>query len=799
MATSLASPSRMNPHYPTTRQGASSGAELVTLDGRSLPLVASTLRAEARGGLARLVLEQRFVNRYDETLAVTYRMPLPADGAVCGYAFEIAGRVVKGVVDRKQRARERFDAAIASGRTAALLEQERSDIFTQQIGNIPAGETIDARITVDQRLAWLPEGEWELRFPTVIGPRYIGSADTIADARATHVKVATEDLGVRLQIALAIGDTISDGRKASSPSHQLAARPDGTIALSTETPARPRPRGALAGRDARRRAVARGRAPGRDRGGVRPAHDRPAGAGVAGARRCRAICSSCSTPAARWAAVRSTRPSRWSSMLIDSLGEQDRLELIEFSNSPRRYKQEPVIATAKAKAEAIKWVRSRTADGGTEMRDGGGRGAAHAARSARSARSCSSPTATSAASSRSCACSTSGCRPSCRLHVLGVGSAVNRSLATALARAGRGAEVIVGVDEDAERGAKRLLDRTRMPVLTNVEIAGTALVRHAPEHVPDVFEGAPLIAALELRPEGGELVVRGQLAHERVGAADPRPRDPPSARATPRSRRCSGASAWRTSRRGRRSTRSARRSTAQIEALGLRFQIATRLTSWVAIDERVSVEPGERGRGRELVVPQELPYGTSAAAFGLRRSAPAMAPMMATLAGGYSLGDDEGEMFGGDGPEETVGAAYDEVPPASPPAPPAPSAPRGGLIGGIARRRPASEVEDRERAEDKPAPAAPKLERPSAFQTQPRTGAPIGRPAGGAPPAPEQPRTVVLGKVTPIMEPAPLAPEPLAPMQMAPSPRPRARRARWMILAALIAAVLAVLLWWMLG
>jgi Ca-activated chloride channel family protein len=191
---------RMNP--AATAEHA--GAEVVTADGRSLPLVSAALRADAQAGLARLVLEQRFENRYDETLHVTYRMPLPADGAVSGYAFEIGARVIVGRVDKKHRARERFEQAIAAGRTAALLEQERADIFTQQIGNIPPGERVVARITIDQRLAWLPVGEWELRFPTVIGPRYIGSADTISDAKATHVKVTDTQASARRFVHLAI-------------------------------------------------------------------------------------------------------------------------------------------------------------------------------------------------------------------------------------------------------------------------------------------------------------------------------------------------------------------------------------------------------------------------------------------------------------------------------------------------------------------------------------------------------------------------------------------------------------------
>src|SRR3954470_21746907 len=130
------------------------GAQIVTPDGRSLPLVSATLRVEAGGGLARVVLEQTFENPYDDTLRVTYKMPLPVDGAVSGYAFRVGTRTISGKVDRKEQARARFEQAVASGKTAALLEQEKGDVFTQEIGNIPPRQTIVAEITIDQRLAW---------------------------------------------------------------------------------------------------------------------------------------------------------------------------------------------------------------------------------------------------------------------------------------------------------------------------------------------------------------------------------------------------------------------------------------------------------------------------------------------------------------------------------------------------------------------------------------------------------------------------------------------------------------------
>src|SRR5262249_21603528 len=160
-------------------------------------------------------------------------VPPHADGAGSGYAFEIGARTITGVVDRKRAARERFERAIVEGKTAALLEQERADIFTQQIGNIPPGQSVIAKITIDQRLVWLPEGEWELRFPTVIGPRYIGTADTATDAPATHIKVSDHPLAARVQIELAIRDAIVADAKPSSPSHQLDRRADNVIELKS--------------------------------------------------------------------------------------------------------------------------------------------------------------------------------------------------------------------------------------------------------------------------------------------------------------------------------------------------------------------------------------------------------------------------------------------------------------------------------------------------------------------------------------------------------------------------------------
>ncbi|HVV86949.1 MAG TPA: VIT domain-containing protein [Kofleriaceae bacterium] len=583
-----------------------SGAELYTGDGRSLPLVGARLTGQAKGGLARLVLEQRFENPYDETLRVTYRMPLPADGAVSGYEFELDDRVVKGVVDRKAAARERFEQAIAAGHTAALLEQERADVFTQELGNLPARASIVARITVDQRLVWLPEGEWELRFPTVIGPRYVSAKDaTPEDARATVVSVAPGGIAARIAIEVAIGDATT--RAPVSPSHAL--RVEGERVRLAED-------GARLDRDVVLRWAVAGREVGLSLDHVRGASGDayglltlvpPARAAKAAAV-ARDLIVLLDTSGSMGGGPLD-QAKRVLALLIESLTDDDRLELVEFSTAPRRYLAEPVAATAAAKKDAIRWVRARQADGGTEMASG----IREALRGLRPGAQRQVIVVTDGyigGEQQIIALLHERLPASCRLHVLGVGSAVNRSLATAMSRAGRGVEVIADLDEDPERAAARLVRRTARPVLVDVTIGGSALVAHAPEHLPDVFDGSPLVAALALLPEGGELIVRGRLAD---GGYEQRI-------AVPARRAGEGngaiAALYGRERVADLETRAQLGEAVdrELEGLGLRFQIATRMTSWVAVDESRTVERG----GRHEVVPQELPYGTSAGSFGLR-------------------------------------------------------------------------------------------------------------------------------------------------------------------------------------
>ncbi len=604
-----------------TGAGAAAGGRLVAVDGRTLPLRGVGIRADAAGGLARVVLEQHFVNSYAEPLRVTYQVPLPPEGALAGYTVRVGDRRLVGEVERLTAARERFEGALLEGRSAGLVEQDRANLFTQEIGNIPAGAEVVADLLIDQPLRWRQDGAWEWRFPTVVAPRYLGGEGRVADASRLGVDVAEGLLPVDMRLALVIRDALADGGRPASPSHpiRLAGGPSGMeVALADEP-------GAGLDRDvvihwpvAQPRvglSLDTGRPPaGHVRGGaaygvltvVPPAPD---GGSTPFPRDLIVLLDTSGSMAG--APLEQAR--RVVGALIESLGEADQLELIAFANEPHWWRPRASRATATAWAEALRWLAQLEAAGGTEM----GRAVDEALRPLRPGAQRQVVLVTDGHvgfETEIVAAIARGLPAASRLHTVGVGSAVNRALTAPAARAGRGAEVVIGLDDDPATAAEQLVARTYAPLLVEVGLSGSALLSWAPEGLPDVFAGAPLRVAVRLRPDGGDLHVRGKTVH---GAWEA------SVTVAPVEAGAGSAAVVALFAREavediemRRAAGEDRAVDAEIERLGLDFHIATRLTAWVAVSDEPTVDPTAPGR-RERI-PQALPFGLSAEGLGLR-------------------------------------------------------------------------------------------------------------------------------------------------------------------------------------
>jgi Ca-activated chloride channel homolog len=659
----------------------SNGARLVATDGRPLALERTTLRAEARGGLARVVVEQRFTNPYDEPLAVTYLLPLPADGAVSGFAFTLGDRRIVGEVDRRAAARESFEAAVLAGRTAALLEQERSNTFTQELGNVPPRASIVATVTVDQRLAWRSEGAWEWRFPTVVAPRYLGASGRVPDAGRVIVDVADGAPAPTLAIRLVVSDSLAPGGRIEGVAHPLdvQATSKGQVVtlLAAET---------VPDRDV----VVRWPVAGIDVGvGLVTARPDAAHARAASAFGLLTLVpphptapqrvqprdltilldtsgSMIGAPLAQAVAV-VTR-------LVERLGDEDTLELIAFGDHPNPWRSTSVRATAVMRREALHWLAARCASGGTEML--GAIDAALVPLRLEAQRQVVLVTDGLVGFEAGVVSRVwHGLPVGARLHVVGVGDAVNRSLSGPLARAGRGTETVVGLDDPASVAADRLDARLAAPVLTDLAVSGEALVSTAPARLPDVFAGAPLVAGVDVRPDGGRLIVEGRRGAEAwsteivvpaVGVGEgPAGIVALFAREAVEDLEVRGAAGEQVD--------------LLVEQLGLVFQIATRRTSWVAVSATPTVDPRHPTRWERIA--QALPHGISVEGLGLRAAGVPPAHVQQMLSRGAIAGTMPPEVL------EETGIVWDSaLKSAARPSPDAPAAPSGGRLMRMIRR-----------------------------------------------------------------------------------------------------------------
>ncbi|MCA2980341.1 MAG: VWA domain-containing protein [Myxococcaceae bacterium] len=644
-------------HTHAHAHAAPAGGQLNSLDGRTLPLGRAALEADAKGGLVRVTLTQTFHNPHAEPLRVTYSLPLPADGAVSGFAFTVGDQRIVGEVDTRAQARARFEDAVLSGRTAALLDQERTSLFTQEVGNVPPRQSVVCELTIEQRLTWLPDGFWEWRFPTVVAPRYLGAAGRVADQARVTVDVADRALPVKLSLGLTVRDRLAEGLRPESPSHALHT----VRGLSATEVTFADAGGASLDRDVVVRWRAAGQAVGVELDVCRPA----TGANAASAYGLLTLVppvAEAGVPAlARDLVVlldtsgsMSEQPldqaRRFTAALVDSLGERDTLELVEFSTAPRRFKPGPVPATPANRRAAQAWLSELRASGGTEMAEGiiealsglrdeaqrqvvlitdGLIGSEHEVLSAILHR----------------------LPEGSRVHAIGVGSGVNRSLTQPAARCGRGVELVMGLGEDVEPMVRRLLARTSAPLLTGVTLQGDALERTAPARLPDVYAGAPALLSVQLAPRGGTLVVRGRTA---VGLFE-RTLEIPAVAEGHGSRAVATVFARELVEdlEARRLAEPGQSVDAEVTRLGLAFQLSTRLTSWVAVSERETVDP--RLPRRNVTQPHELAFGLSAEGVGLRAAASAAPSASAFQTRGMSAAP----MLGAPrpAPAEEVGAA----------------------------------------------------------------------------------------------------------------------------------------------
>jgi len=204
---------------------------MYTPQGAALALVDSKIVVRVRGPVAEASVTQTFRNDTDRVTEATYIFPLPMDAAVSAMEIETGARTLRAAIEPRARAQQRYEAAVAAGVGAALLDQERPDVFTQTVSAIPAKGTVVVTLRFDT-IAQYRDGRWELVLPLVVAPRYVpGSASgkpTTGTGRAADTDRAPDasrvtpggapGAGGATDIVIELGDAVDD---VTSPTHDL--------------------------------------------------------------------------------------------------------------------------------------------------------------------------------------------------------------------------------------------------------------------------------------------------------------------------------------------------------------------------------------------------------------------------------------------------------------------------------------------------------------------------------------------------------------------------------------------------
>jgi Ca-activated chloride channel family protein len=201
-------------------------------DGHAVPLLGVEVRAEVVAGHTRATVRQRYKNEERKPLEAIYTFPLPTRGAVTGFAMSVNGRHLVGEVHEREEAFRRYDDAISAGHGSALLEQERPNVFTANVGNLLPGEETTIEIEYVEPIH-ADEGAIRWMLPTLVAPRYMpgvpagdrtahGSAaptTRVPDADRISPPIGHASYGLSLELVFDVGCDVD----VESPSHAIRA------------------------------------------------------------------------------------------------------------------------------------------------------------------------------------------------------------------------------------------------------------------------------------------------------------------------------------------------------------------------------------------------------------------------------------------------------------------------------------------------------------------------------------------------------------------------------------------------
>jgi len=612
------------------------------------PLKHTEVKGEISGFLARATVTQEFENPFKEKIEAVYTFPLPQNAAVDDMTMIVGDRTVRGKILRREEAEAVYEAAKNNGQTASLLNQERPNIFTQSVANILPGEGIKITISYVETLKY-EDGAYEFSFPMVVGPRYVPGnptgaqgngfapdTDRVPDASRITPRPAPEGMraghDVSIEVAVDAGVPI-DG--LTSKTHDIdIERPDDHRAV-----VRLKDQATIPNKDFILRYDVAGKkisdallTHSSDKGGfftlILQPPDRVTAEDVTPKELVFVLDTSGSMSGFPIEKAKETMK-----LALDSLYSYDTFNLITFSGDEHILFPEPVPATKENLAKAQAFLESRQGGGGTEMMK---------------AIKASMDPSDAQDHVRIVVFMTDGYvgndmeiigevqkHPNARVFAFGIGSSVNRFLLDGMAKYGRGEVEYVGLNDDGSAAARRMHERVRNPLLTDISVDwnGIPVSDVYPKMIPDLFSAKPVILTGRYTGAGkGIIRLKGKMSGRDFVREIP-------VDFSAQSQHDVLATLWARTRVDdlmSQDFKGAQWGTMKddvkqnILQLGLDYRLMTQFTSFVAVEEMIVTDGGQP---RRVDVPIEVPEGVNrTAVFGKDEEMPMNGRLITSMA-----------------------------------------------------------------------------------------------------------------------------------------------------------------------
>jgi Ca-activated chloride channel homolog len=481
------------------------------------------------GMINRVSVTQTFSNTTDNWQEGIYVFPLPENAAVDHMRLKIGERIIEGQIKEKQAAKKIYKQAKQQGKQAALTEQERPNIFTTSVANIAPHETVKVEIEYQQIVNY-DNGVFSLRFPMVVGPRYIPGKQRIEGFAGTGWAVNTDEVPdaaritppvlkpgserknkVSIKINLDAGLTIE---KIDSPYHEIEIDKQSDqyqIVLKQET--------TLANRDfelswkphpsvAPKAALFTEELNGDTYAMIMMVPPEVENSETLNREIIYVIDTSGSMGGQSIIQARAALE-----LALTRLKPGDRFNVIQFNSRTSKLFNQSELVTPASLQQAIQYVRSLNAGGGTEM--------ATALRTALANQDNTNDlrqviflTDGSIGNEQALFEIIQDKLGHSRLFTIGIGSAPNSHFMQRAANFGRGTHTYIGKLDEVQERMNALFEKIESPVLKDIAIDWMQTDMEIwPSKIVDLYKGEPLLITAKTEHALGEIKVTGKVSN----------------------------------------------------------------------------------------------------------------------------------------------------------------------------------------------------------------------------------------------------------------------------------------------